>query len=437
MRRNTRARIRKRHGGRRKGSVLARLFAFYLGLCILAAVGISLHRRTVDTAVTASAPAPDRSEETSDSLSKRVGKALGRFLDLVRPASAKLRPLPEDDERMRSFGERLFRAAMNAVGGLDPSDPRTMIRAELPALMGDERASQVLRSEAEPVMARAALGRDEPEVKQTVEAVEPWALVEAEEEEDKASEKVSTEPVKPETSVEVRKPATAVPAADLKPKTADIAVTPRKTAAKQTSSSVAKVAVFHTHSSEAYRASQGSDYLWGKTDGVVKVGATLAQELEKLGVGTVHSSKVHDYPDWTRSYSRAATTIRSILESSRDLKALLDIHRDAIPANRESLRCATVNGQKVARVLFVVTDDSSGLAHPNWRRNYAFALKVSAALDRVAPGVSRGVAIHKNGRFNQQLHDRAIIIEIGGTSNTLEEATRSAKLVAKAVAQAL
>ena len=83
-----------------------------------------------------------------------------------------------------------------------------------------------------------------------------------------------------------------------------------------------------------------------------------------------------------------------------------------------------------------VTDDTSGLAHPNWRRNYEFALKLSTQLESISQG-HRGVAIHKHARFNQHLHDKAIIAEIGGTGNTIEEANRAARLVARALARVI
>ncbi len=202
--------------------------------------------------------------------------------------------------------------------------------------------------------------------------------------------------------------------------------------------SAPKVAVIHTHSSEAYRPTTGSDYCWGKKDGVIKVGAALVDELSgKLGVSTAHSSQIHDYPDWTKSYSAAHDTLKSMIKSYSSIDVVLDIHRDALPVNKSKLKTATVDGEKVARVLFVVTDDSSGLAHPNWRRNYEFALKLSAQVESMYPGVTRGVAIHKYARFNQHLHDRAIIVEIGGTGNTIEEANRAARIVARALARVI
>jgi len=202
--------------------------------------------------------------------------------------------------------------------------------------------------------------------------------------------------------------------------------------------SAPKVAVIHTHSSEAYRPTSGADYCWGKPDGVIKVGAALVEELSgRLGVSTVHSSAIHDYPNWTRSYSAAYDTMKSLIKSYPTVDVMLDIHRDALPASKSKLKTATCDGEKVARVLFVVTDDTSGLAHPNWRRNYEFALKLSAQLESMYPGVTRGVAIHKHARFNQHLHDRAIIVEIGGTGNTIEEANRAARLVARALARVI
>jgi stage II sporulation protein P len=147
----------------------------------------------------------------------------------------------------------------------------------------------------------------------------------------------------------------------------------------------------------------------------------MAEELsEVLGVPSIHASTVHDWPDWTLSYSKSLKTMTSLVKSYSSLRAVVDIHRDSLPANREKLKTAMVGGEKVARVLFVVTDDSSGLAHPNWRKNYHFALELSAEMDKMYPGVSRGVAIVKNARFNQHVHPGAIILEIGGTDNTVE-----------------
>lgn len=433
---------------RARGSVapvMGRLFAVYLVLVVVAgAVLVTMRaRQTAVVPASASTPAEDGGQPLT--LGERLRDAAQRVFDLVRPASARGTPAPvsSDEERMRSFGDRLLRAALETMGGLDPGDPRTMIRAELPVLMEPDIPAALGVPRGDVVAARASELRIEPDVLQAAAvAVEPWAAAApttaaAPDVSAAASDgqRVGTATISMSSSGS-GEPSAQAPAPTPAP-APPVVASKRTGLAPSAKSSGPRVAVLHTHSSEAYRASQGTDYRWGKTDGVMKVGDVLTAELEKVGVKTVHSTKVHDYPNWTRSYAQAATTIRSILDKNSGIEAVIDVHRDAVPVGSGSLKPVTISGQKYARVIFIVADESSGLAHPDWRSNYAFAIKVSAALDKIAPGLSRGVAIHKGGRFNQQMHEHSIIVEIGGTTNSLEEATRSAKLVARAIAAAL
>lgn len=197
-----------------------------------------------------------------------------------------------------------------------------------------------------------------------------------------------------------------------------------------------KVAIMHTHNSEAYKASQGADYVWGKNTGVVGVGTVLADELyNTYGISTVHSTRIHDYPDWNKSYVNSLDTMERLVDQYSSLETLIDLHRDSVDS--PSLNVATINGVKVARVMIVVTDDTCGLYHPNWNKNYQFALKLNEQLNKMYPGLSRGVSLKTNSRLNQHVHDQAIIIEVGGTGNTRDEADRSARMIAKALAAIL
>jgi stage II sporulation protein P len=420
--------------------VLGRLFGVYLVLCVVAAGAVWVLRQRSGLTVPASAPA-EPGPASAPTLVQRVGDALERVLDLVRPAAARGRNLPSDDDRLRSFGDKLLRAVLDTMGGLDPSDPRTMLRAELPVLV---QANMPQPASDAPVLDEA----DRVELSAAAVPVEPWTAErqpldspgrqDQQDQQDQGRAVLAISSGRSGTSQAATSAAATLPSTSASTSVSSPQRLSGGAPAPRASASLApRVAVLHTHSSEAYRASQGSDYRWGKTDGVVRIGAVLAEELEKAGIKCVHSTKVHDYPDWTKSYAQSAATLRSILEKNPQIEAVIDVHRDSLPSGSESLRVATVAGQKVARVMFVVADNSSGLSHPNWRNNYAFALKVSAALDKIAPGVSRGVAIHKGGRFNQHMHEHAIIVEIGGTTNTLEEATRAAKLVAQAIAMVL
>lgn len=196
------------------------------------------------------------------------------------------------------------------------------------------------------------------------------------------------------------------------------------------------VAIYHSHSSETYRASEGKDYDWGKTTGVTTVGEEMARTLwESYGVSVVHSTHIHDYPVWREGYARSLKTIEDVLDKYPSVDVVLDIHRDSVPMSTTGLRTVKIDGKDVARVFIVVTDDKFGLSHPNWRKNYSFAMKLHSKASELYPGLSRGVTVSSNGRFNQHVHPHAVILEIGGDLNTKEEAVGAAMLMAKVVAE--
>jgi len=477
----TRRRRERRRTSRGAGP-LGGLFILYMAMCLVA-VGLAVHTqmKTSQNAVVATSPGrpgtgtagqPERAPQT---LRETLRRSLERFLSLFRARSGDKSALPagSESDRFDSLGSRLFKTVLLAMGGLDPQDPCTFLRAELPAILGAQRdAALPSRSDDLSRGSPAAdvtsstlsgtLSEYEESVQDLPEAVpavlgsasmgEPDVAGDSSSAGASVSDPASAQAVANASTqtrtagIQSSSPVpSSPPATSAQPRSSNLTTpAPTRLAARAVSDtlvlrgSAPKVAVIHTHSSEAYRPTSGADYCWGRPDGVIKVGAALIEELSgKLGVSAVHSSAIHDYPNWTKSYSAAYDTMKSLIKSYPTVDVVLDIHRDSLPASKSKLKTAACDGEKVARVLFVVTDDSSGLAHPNWRRNYEFALKLSAQLESMYPGVTRGVAIHKHARFNQHLHDRAIIVEIGGTSNTIEEANRSARLVARALARVI
>ncbi|MGB9805009.1 stage II sporulation protein P, partial [Desulfofundulus sp.] len=186
------------------------------------------------------------------------------------------------------------------------------------------------------------------------------------------------------------------------------------------------VAIYHTHTGETYMLTDGVARLDGKEGGVVKVGEVISQELEsKYGIPTLHIRKVHDR-QYNLSYMESEKTVREVLREEPQLKVLLDIHRDAGKPRRDCV--VKVNGMEVAPILFVVGSDARA-PFPTWRQNYQFAKQLAAALDKKYPGLCQGVRV-KEGRYNQFLHPRALLVEIGSTNNTTGEAMAAARLFA-------
>ncbi|NLU42307.1 MAG: hypothetical protein GXX08_08885 [Firmicutes bacterium] len=196
------------------------------------------------------------------------------------------------------------------------------------------------------------------------------------------------------------------------------------------------VAIYHTHASEAYQASHGSAYLWGSVEGVVSVGAALAESLWfDYGISVVHSRRFHDVDEFSKAYSKSALTVQGLTARYPQLKLVLDVHRDA--TGNDSGAVVAVGGAQAARVLVLVTTDRYGLPHPNWRLNLTAAQQLQAVLESLYPGLSRGVRQHDEGRFNQHLHPGCLLLEVGDVNNSREEAINSALCIARAIASAL
>lgn len=207
-----------------------------------------------------------------------------------------------------------------------------------------------------------------------------------------------------------------------------------------------RVLIYHTHTSEMYLGgnvavgtSQAAHYTFRTHSdptitGVMEVGRHLANALNKLGIGTIHETKIHTLPTLDYAYANSEKTVREILTKLPSIGMVLDVHRDAdVPEP-----VAQINGRNVAKLLLVVgTAETIPLSHPNYQKNLAFARRLKEISDRLYPGLMRPIQIRKDARYNQHLHPNSVIIELGSVENTLEEALLSAELLAKILAQAL
>lgn len=199
------------------------------------------------------------------------------------------------------------------------------------------------------------------------------------------------------------------------------------------------VAIYHTHTSEDYVPSAGTSHTYDKKAGIVAVGETLVQTLAEHGIRAVQDTTCHDDQKFREAYLRSLETAQRLVKANPGLKVLLDVHRDAPatdPAESRAMTTTEIKGEKTARLYLIVGSDRLGLPHPNWQRNHAFALQLQQKLETLYPGLSRGIKID-TARFNQHLHPRALLVEIGGDQNTLAEAQRAARLLAGALAALL
>ncbi len=196
-----------------------------------------------------------------------------------------------------------------------------------------------------------------------------------------------------------------------------------------------EVIIYHTHTTETYSKDKDFDYeasgefrTLDKNANVVRVGEKIKECLEKNNVGVYHDTEYYDYPSYNLSYSKAGKAILNLLKKYSNAKVVLDIHRDALGTGDQIYRpVVNINGEDTAQILLVVGTNQGGLNHPNWRENLKFALKLQQVANEKYPGFCRYVSLRKE-RFNQQVSNGAIIVEMGATGNTMEEVLRAGEL---------
>ncbi len=201
------------------------------------------------------------------------------------------------------------------------------------------------------------------------------------------------------------------------------------------------ILIIHTHTSESYRPS--SLFSYSETDNsrtedtnfnVARVGAELASCLTGYGINVIHDSSINDYPSYNGSYKKALGLIQEHLSKNPSIDMVIDLHRDAMERADGTVvsTVSSVNGEKAAQVMLVVGTDQGGLTHQNWRDNFSFALSLQKAINESFPNLARPVNVRKE-RFNGHVSKKELIIEVGTTGNTLEEALVSARALAFAI----
>lgn len=194
------------------------------------------------------------------------------------------------------------------------------------------------------------------------------------------------------------------------------------------------VAIYHTHTSESFLPSSGVTHKKGGQQGeIVEVGDAFSQRLNQYGVRTIHSKAIHDYPSFMKAYGPSELTVKKMLVDYPSIQMVFDIHRDA--EKREN--CITdIKGVSVARIAIIVASGQEDLPQPNWKKNLEFANLINSKLNKYFPGVSRGIQTVE-WRYNQHLHPRALLFEIGSQETSKEEAIRCVEILGDVLVEIL
>lgn len=168
---------------------------------------------------------------------------------------------------------------------------------------------------------------------------------------------------------------------------------------------------------------------------ITKVSDRLAESLRAEGIGTTVDGtdvvNVLHQNGWElgRAYEASRSIVREALAANEHARYAFDIHRDSAPKDKTTVE---INGESYARIMIVI-----GADHNNYKENLALANKIHDLLEEKYPGITRenGVNVKQgagtNGVFNQDLSEDALLFEMGGVENYLEELYRTADALAE------
>lgn len=205
-----------------------------------------------------------------------------------------------------------------------------------------------------------------------------------------------------------------------------------------------QILIMHTHASEAFTPA-GRD-LYPASDtcrtedtnyNIVHVGDVLADTLEAAGLQVLHDRTIYDYPSYTGSYNRSGAAVQAYLSQYPSLRIVIDLHRDALCSDSVVYKTvAELPDAACSQVMLLVGTNASGLYHPYWEENLRLAVYLQDAVNTAHPTLMRPITL-VNERYNQHLTRGSLIIEVGSSGNTLQEATRAVRLFGESAGPAL
>lgn len=205
-----------------------------------------------------------------------------------------------------------------------------------------------------------------------------------------------------------------------------------------------QVLIYHTHTSEAY-IDEDVDYFYesfySRTQNndfnVVAVGEAIADVLESKGIKTLHDKTVHD-STYNGSYDRSVQTVQSDMKEYKDIKVVLDIHRDALGTDECKVKPVfEYNGKKGAQIMILSGCDTDGeRGFENWQNNLNFALKIQNTAEKMYPGMTRPISFDYFA-YNEYVCDGSLLIEVGAEANSIDEAVYTGELLGNVLYEVL
>ena len=165
-------------------------------------------------------------------------------------------------------------------------------------------------------------------------------------------------------------------------------------------------------------------------DTIVGVGDYLAEILtETYGYQVLHVTEAFDMMggqlDRSAAYDYARPYIEEVLKENPTIEIVIDLHRDGVPEDRKLV--TEINGKPTAQIMFYnglsYTADGGQvdyLPNPYIQDNLAFSFQLEYQAAQYYPELYRGIYLAAL-RYNLHLKPRALLLEAGAQTNTVQE----------------
>lgn len=187
-----------------------------------------------------------------------------------------------------------------------------------------------------------------------------------------------------------------------------------------------QILIYHSHSQETF-----CDSREGKVeDTIVGVGDYLTKLLsETYGYQVMHVTEKFDLAggelDRSKAYDYARAWLEPVLKENPSIQVVIDLHRDGVPDDRRLV--TEINGKETAQLLFynglshtINSGDLSYLPNPYIQDNLAFSFQLEYQAALYYPELYRGIYL-AGLRYNLHLRPRALLLEAGAQTNTVQE----------------
>ena len=129
--------------------------------------------------------------------------------------------------------------------------------------------------------------------------------------------------------------------------------------------------------------------------------------------------------DRSAAYDYARPYIEEVLKENPTIEIVIDLHRDGVPEDRKLV--TEINGKPTAQIMFYnglsYTADGGQvdyLPNPYIQDNLAFSFQLEYQAAQYYPELYRGIYLAAL-RYNLHLKPRALLLEAGAQTNTVQE----------------